>query len=84
MIFALPHQPGSLYYLLGKIAELGFNVTKIESRPIPGRPFEYSFYVDVESSAASTDVFEKGVEALKEKASQLRILGIYPAASWSV
>ena len=84
MIFSLQHKPGSLYHLLGKIAELGFNVTKIESRPIAGRPFEYTFYVDIESSVASIDDFEKGTEALKDKASSLRVLGIYPAASWGV
>ena len=46
LVFALPHQTGSLYRILARFAHGGHNLTKIESRPVPDRPFEYYFYVD--------------------------------------
>jgi chorismate mutase / prephenate dehydratase len=46
LVFALPHQTGSLYRILARFAQGGHNLTKIESRPVPDRPFEYYFYVD--------------------------------------
>lgn len=48
-LLVLPHEPGSLYRVLSRIAALGVNMVKLESRPIPGREFEFMFYVDVES-----------------------------------
>jgi prephenate dehydratase len=45
--FTLPHEPGALAGVLAKIAAHGANLTKIESRPIEGRPFEYAFLVEV-------------------------------------
>lgn len=48
-LLVLPHEPGSLYRILSRIAALGVNMTKLESRPIPGREFEFMFYIDVES-----------------------------------
>ncbi len=44
--FSLPHVSGSLYNVLGSFNSLGFNLTKIESRPIEGKGFEYLFYLD--------------------------------------
>lgn len=46
LCFSLPHTTGSLYNILQRFALGGLNLTKIESRPIPGREFEYDFYLD--------------------------------------
>jgi len=81
VVFTLPHVPGSLHRALGFIAENKFNLTKIESRPIPGKPFEYLFYVDFEfytiSARALTGVLDKELRSLTKS---LHILGVYQAA----
>ena len=46
LCFSIPHTTGSLYHVLERFALCGLNLTKIESRPIPGRTFEYDFYLD--------------------------------------
>ncbi len=49
----LPHRPGSLYHILARFYALGINISKLESRPIPGRDFEFMFYFDAEASVYS-------------------------------
>ena len=49
------HRPGSLYSLIAKFATRGLNISKLESRPIPGKDFEFRFYFDVEASVKSKD-----------------------------
>lgn len=56
IMFSVSHKPGSLYSLLSSFAALGLNVTKLESRPIPGRDFEFLFYVDIEASVTDEAV----------------------------
>jgi chorismate mutase/prephenate dehydratase len=51
LCFSLPHTTGSLSGVLTRFAAAGLNLTKIESRPIPGRNFEYDFYLDFTGSA---------------------------------
>ena len=46
LCFSNPHTTGSLYHVLERFALCGLNLTKIESRPIPGKAFEYDFYLD--------------------------------------
>ena len=46
----IPHRPGSLYRILGKFEEKGYNLIKLESRPIPDTDFEFMFYFDYEAS----------------------------------
>lgn len=46
LCFSIPHTPGELYSVLERFAACGLNMTKIESRPIPGSTFEYDFYLD--------------------------------------
>lgn len=46
LCFSIPHTPGALHSVLERFALCGLNMTKIESRPIPGRNFEYDFYLD--------------------------------------
>jgi len=59
LMMTLPHKPGALYHLMAKFAALGINLTKLESRPIPGSDFEFMFYFDFEVS-----VYDKAVERL--------------------
>lgn len=58
IMFTLPHTPGSLFTILSKFATLGVNFSKIESRPIPGKDFEYMFYLDFDSSLYSDGLIE--------------------------
>ena len=55
IMMVLPHRPGSLYKFLARLYTLGINVTKLESRPIPDRDFEFMFYFDLETSIYSEE-----------------------------
>ena len=50
LVMTIPHKPGSLYHLMTKFSTLGINLTKLESRPIPDRDFEFMFYFDLDIS----------------------------------
>ena len=56
LMAALPHTPGSLYRAVARFAVQGLNLLKLESRPIPGRDFEFMFYFDFEGSVVDQDV----------------------------
>ena len=56
LMVSAEHRPGSLYRMIAKFAALGLNLTKIESRPIVGRDFEFLFYFDLEASVWSPEV----------------------------
>lgn len=56
-VVTLPHIAGSLYSVMSKFAAAGINLTKIESRPIPGRDFEFEFYFEVEASVYSEELY---------------------------
>jgi arogenate/prephenate dehydratase len=79
IVFSLPNEPGSLFKALSAFALRSVGLTKLESRPIPGRPWEYLFYVDV---AASRDELpcQRALGNLAEFAPMLRTLGSY--TSW--
>jgi len=53
VMLTLPHEAGSLYKLMSKFYALGINLTKLESRPLPGRDFEFMFYFDFETPVYS-------------------------------
>lgn len=55
ILLSLPHKPGSLCTLLSKFSSLGFNLTKLESRPIIGKDFEFMFYFDFDASIYLTE-----------------------------
>ena len=73
------HRPGSLYSLLAKFAAKGMNISKLESRPIPGKDFEFRFYFDVEASVHSPDT-QKILSQL-EKEDFFTFLGAYSEVS---
>ena len=76
LMFTLNHRPGSLYNLISKFAALGVNLTKLESRPIPGKDFEFMFYFDLEASVYSEEVLSLMAE-LENGPDQFVFLGSY-------
>ncbi len=77
LLITLPHAPGSLARILSEIAAFDTNVTKIESRPILGKPFEYKFYIDIESFKQPAETLVKVIEKIKSHDAGCRVLGIY-------
>jgi prephenate dehydratase len=78
LAFAIEHRPGTLVAALERLARAGVNLTKIESRPVPGSPWEYVFYVDVRFSSA--EEAEAALAALREHCRMVKVLGQYRAA----
>jgi prephenate dehydratase len=78
IVFALQSKPGALYKALSGFALRDINLTKLESRPIRGRPWEYMFYVDVEVSLQSLEC-GRAITHLGEFSRWVRTLGSYPA-----
>jgi len=56
LMFTVPNKPGGLYRIISKFAALGVNLTKLESRPIPGKDFEFMFHIDLDSSVLSEEI----------------------------
>jgi prephenate dehydratase len=79
IVFRTAHRPGGLHHALAAFAARSVNLTKIESRPIPGRPWEYSFYLDFIGDPADPAIAE-ALEELSRSAESVRILGTYPRA----
>ena len=63
LMLALPDRPGALYQLLGRFNAQGINLTKLESRPVPGKDFEFMFCFDIDASVYST-AFTRLIEGL--------------------
>ena len=76
LMMTLPHRPGSLYNVLAKFYALNLNLQKLESRPLPGREFEFMFYFDLEASVYAPEM-EKLFRDLEGESEQLRYLGTY-------
>lgn len=70
------HKPGALYKLLSRFYALGINLTKLESRPLPDRDFEFMFYFDLETSVYSPE-FITLIGELEASCEQFRYLGSY-------
>jgi prephenate dehydratase len=74
----LSHRPGALLASLEPFARHAVNLLKIESRPIHGRPWEYQFFLDVESEGAGR--LEQALAEVRSAAAEVRVLGLYSAA----
>jgi prephenate dehydratase len=73
--FVTDHSKGSLARVLTKIAEGGINLSKLQSFPIPGSDFKYSFHADMEFE--TIDQFQTVIEEIKPSTVELKIYGIY-------
>jgi prephenate dehydratase len=79
IIFSTEHKPGSLVESLSALSSRKINLTKIESRPIKSRPWEYYFYVDFEGHEKDENC-RSALDELKEQTIELKILGSYRRA----
>ena len=75
LAFSVENRPGSLVAALAALSELGTNLTKIESRPVHGKPWEYVFYVDCQLRSA--DEGTEAVSALEPHCAMVKELGRY-------
>lgn len=73
--FHTDHSKGSLARVLTKIADLGVNLSKLQSFPIPGSDWQYSFHADMEFD--SVDQFEKVISQIKPVTEDLKVYGVY-------
>lgn len=80
LVCALPNSAGSLYGLLGIFAKHQVNLTKLESRPLPDRLWEYRFYIDCDGHAAESKL-AAALQEVEQYAAEYRLLGSYPKAS---
>lgn len=81
LAFAVENRPGTLVDALKVFSGMGTNLTRIESRPVPGRPWEYVFYADYQLTDAQ--MADRALEMLPRHCSMIRELGRYRAASSS-
>jgi len=78
LVIQLAHQPGALHRALGIFARRDINLLKIESRPIPGSPWQYRFYLDLQAALHGAETVA-ALEELRRCTDEVRILGCYPA-----
>ena len=76
IMMILNHKPGALYKVLARLYTLGINVTKLESRPLPDRDFEFMFYFDLETSIYSEEFVQLMCE-LDDLCEEFKYLGSY-------
>lgn len=76
IMMTIPHKPGSLYNIISSFAALGLNMTKLESRPLPGTNFEFMFYFDIDASVYSENL-RVLLNELEHDAEQFSYLGSY-------
>lgn len=75
-VITLPHIAGSLYSVMSKFAAAGINLTKIESRPIPGRDFEFEFFFEVEASVYSKELYAV-ISEMENSDEKFKFFGCY-------
>ena len=80
LAFSIAHRPGSLVHTLSLLATQGADLTRIESRPVPGRPWEYVFFVDLRVERAAMDTL---LRELEQECHFVKELGRYTASEWN-
>ncbi len=78
LCFTLPHKPGSLAHILAIMSFYEINLTRIQSLPIPGKKWQYFFYVDIKFDGY--DRYRQVLSAITPLLEDIRILGEYKAA----
>jgi chorismate mutase / prephenate dehydratase len=78
LVLSTPHRHGALAHCLNILNEHGLNLTKLESRPVPRRPWEYLFYLDFEG-LATEEAAARAIVALQRECPYFKVLGSYPA-----
>lgn len=76
LCFEVNHESGALYHALSHLIYNGLNMTKIESRPLEGRNWEYRFFVDFEGNMEDSAV-KNALRGLREETRNMKILGNY-------
>jgi prephenate dehydratase len=79
IVFQVANVPGALYRALAAFSLRDIDLARIESRPIEGQPWEYSFYLDLVGNSAEPRI-ERALAHLAEMAKSVRVLGSYPSA----
>jgi prephenate dehydratase len=77
-VFSLKNMAGALFKALSVFALRDLDLSKIESRPVRGRPWEYMFYVDI--LRGEDEAMGKALDHLAEIAGLVKVLGVYPRA----
>jgi len=80
LVFASRHQPGALYDCIGEFSKRHVNLSKLESRPRPNRPWQYSYYLDFDGHCQDPEC-EAALMGLLRRSSFVKLLGSYPAAT---
>ncbi len=76
MMFSIAHKPGALYNVISRFSALGLNLTKLESRPMPGKDFEFMFYFDLNANMKDPKVL-KLIGEFDEEFDRFTFLGSY-------
>ena len=76
IMMVLNHRPGALYRVMARLYVLGINVTKLESRPLPDRDFEFMFYFDLDTSIYSEEFVQLMCE-LDDLCEEFKYMGSY-------
>jgi len=74
------HEPGALHHAIEPFRYHSVNMVSLHSRPIPGEPWRYQFFVDIEGHAEEPTVV-RALEDVERRAAQLVVLGTYPGAA---
>jgi prephenate dehydratase len=80
VVLRLSHRPGSLHAALGPFAKRKINLLRIESRPIPGHPWEYRFFLDLAASTENVEV-RRSLDEQRLLGNDVHVLGCYLAAN---
>jgi chorismate mutase/prephenate dehydratase len=80
LLFSIPDSPGALYEVLKPFSEKAINLTKIESRPIKDKPWEYVFFLDFEGHPSDARA-DEAISEMRPKVSFFKFLGSYPRSS---